>query len=303
MSIFTTIRAIGSAPLRVIALGRRLRTAALALALSAAFGVTGGASQSLADTGSVYFDLSDNAAAGETLFNGTFTGCCNVGLGRTVMPNLTNGQYNIAIGNNVLQQNTAGSYNVASGTGTLYSNTAGGSNVVVGNSAMILNTTGSYNVANGDSALIANTTGSDNVAAGRSALVSNTTGSDNIALGTGAGQDLTTGSNNIDIANAGKAGEQKVIRIGTKGDQIRAFIAGISGRTVSGTAQPVVVNAQGQLGTASAAKSATAPLSAADARQLMDTVERQQQALKRQQDALSRQQRQIDQLRKQMKGG
>ena len=101
-------------------------------------------------------------------------------------------------------------------------------------------------------------------------------------LGFGAGQNLTTGSNNIDIANDGKAGEQKVIRIGTKGDQIRTFIAGISGRTVSGTAQPVVVNAQGQLGTASAAaRRSTASLEA--------TVERLQ--------------RQVERLREQVKGG
>ena len=43
----------------------------------------------------------------------------------------------------------------------------------------------------------------------------------NVALGSGAGQNLTTGSNNIDIGNDGQAGEQKVIRIGTKGDQTR----------------------------------------------------------------------------------
>ena len=132
----------------------------------------------------------------------------------------------------------------------------------------------------------------------------NSTGSSNLGLGFGAGQNLTTGSNNIDIANDGKAGESKVIRIGTKGDQNRTFIAGISGRTVEGTAQPVVVNAQGQLGTASAAKaSASEPLSAADARQLVDTVESQQQALTHQQNALERQQRQIERLRKQVKGG
>src|SRR5262249_46987759 len=78
------------------------------------------------------------------------------------------------------------------------------------------------------------------------------------ALGTNAGINLTTGNNNVDIANDGKAGESKVIRIGTTGNQTRTWIAGISGRTVNGTGTPVVVNAQGQLGTASAAKPASA---------------------------------------------
>ncbi len=95
--------------------------------------------------------------------------------------------------------------------------------------------------------------GNRNFAAGSGALV-NATGSSNIALGFGAGQNLTTGSNDIDLANDGKAGESKVMRFGTKGDQTRTYVAGISGRTVSGTGQTVVVNAQGQLGTASAGK-------------------------------------------------
>ena len=82
----------------------------------------------------------------------------------------------------------------------------------------------------------------------------NSTGSSNLGLGFDAGQNLTTGSNNVDIANLGKAGESKVMRIGTNGDQTRTYVAGISGRTVSGTGQTVVVNAQGQLGTASAGK-------------------------------------------------
>jgi hypothetical protein len=47
------------------------------------------------------------------------------------------------------------------------------------------------------------------------------------------------------------------MRIGTKGDQTRTYIAGISGRTVSGTGAPVVVNAQGQLGTAAAKTAAS----------------------------------------------
>ena len=63
-------------------------TTAVAIAISAGLGV----SASRAATGNVYFDANGNAAAGETLFNGTFTGAFNVGLGRSVMPNLTHRQ-------------------------------------------------------------------------------------------------------------------------------------------------------------------------------------------------------------------
>ena len=100
---------------------------------------------------------------------------------------------------------------------------------------------------------------------------------------------LTSGSDNVAIANAGKAGESGTIRIGGT-SQTATFIAGISGTTLGGATQPVVVNSAGQLGTATAAKSA------ADLGQLMDTVERQQHALKSQQ-------RQIERLRKLVKGG
>ena len=81
--------------------------------------------------------------------------------------------------------------------------------------------------------------------------MSNTTGNANIALGISAGQNLTTGSKNIDIGNLGVAGESNKIRIGTMGIQDGTFIAGISGvRLVN--ALPVVIDGNGQLGTADA---------------------------------------------------
>jgi Chaperone of endosialidase len=73
------------------------------------------------------------------------------------------------------------------------------------------------------------------------------TGNNNIAIGSGAGSSLTMGNNNIDIGNICVAGEANTIRIGS-GNQTAAFIAGISGATVTGTG--VVVSASGQLGTA-----------------------------------------------------
>ena len=99
--------------------------------------------------------------------------------------------------------------------------------------------------------MFSNTTGNRNVAAGAGALVLNTTGDHNTALGNGAGRNLTTGSDNVDIANAGRAGESRTIRIGDN-DQTATFIAGISGNNVPGPDRTVVVNANGQLGTAPA---------------------------------------------------
>ena len=95
------------------------------------------------------------------------------------------------------------------------------------------------------------------------------------------GKNLTTGSDNVDIANAGKAGESGAIRIGTKGNQTRTFIAGISGKTIGGTAQPVLVNARVSSGRRPRRSASTASLAA--------TVERLQ--------------RQIERLREQVKGG
>jgi hypothetical protein len=61
-----------------------------------------------------------------------------------------------------------------------------------------------------------------------------------------AGGNLTTGNNNIDIGNFGVAGDSNTIRIGRKGVQARAVIAGINNSSVFGS--PVVVNINGRLG-------------------------------------------------------
>src|SRR5437016_3650267 len=122
----------------------------------------------------------------------------------------------------------------AEGDGALSSLTTGQGNTALCSNALNANTT------------INNTTGNGNTANGLDALVNNTTGNDNVALGTSAGGALTTGDLNIDIANEGVAGEANTIRIGTRGDQTRTFIAGISGAPVAGAA--VKVNANGQLG-------------------------------------------------------
>jgi hypothetical protein len=227
--------------------------------------------------GSVYFDANGNAAAGETLFNATFTGVSNVGLGRTVLPNLTTGSQNTATGASALSSNTAGSNNTATGTRALQNNTTGNNNTASGASALLSNTSGSSNTACGVNALSSNTTGSSNTASGLSALQVNTngssntacgafalfsnsaginntavgakalkksTGTKNIAIGFQAGVSLVNGNNNIYIGNQGAGDEFQTIRIGTA--QAQTFIAAIASAGVTGA--QVEVDDAGQLG-------------------------------------------------------
>ncbi|MEA2470083.1 MAG: hypothetical protein QOE38_1082, partial [Thermoleophilaceae bacterium] len=77
-------------------------------------------------------------------------------------------------------------------------------------------------------------------------------------------------ANNIDIANRGVAAEAGKIRIGTPGTQTSAFLAGVSGATIPGPTQTVVVNSSGQLGTAPAGTAAS-----------LSQVRRQQQQINR----------------------
>jgi len=206
-------------------------------------------------------------------------GCHNTASGEDALYSDTSGSYNTATGFSSMFSNTSGENNTAAGYESMYFNSTGSSNVGIGYRAMYANTTGSYNTANGYEALSANTTaayntasgygalnsnngqsntaagyqamyantsGTNNTANGVHALGSNTSGSSNIAEGWHAGYNLTTGSNNIDFSNVGVAGESGAIRIGTPGTQTKAFIAGIYGTSVSGSA--VVVNSSGQLG-------------------------------------------------------
>jgi hypothetical protein len=109
--------------------------------------------------------------------------------------------------------------------------------------------------------LVANKTGNYNTASGTDALFSNTSGSSNIAAGYKAGYNLTTGSNNIDIGTLGVAAESGTIRIGTTSTQTAAYIAGIYGTTVTGSA--VYVTSSGQLGILASSerfKTAIAPM-------------------------------------------
>jgi len=190
----------------------------------------------------------------------------NTAEGINALFSLTTGSANTAIGSDTLTSNATGSNNTATGVLALFFNTTGVDNTATGFEALVDNATGNNNTANGTFALLKNTgndntatgvsalvsnTGSSNTATGRDALFSNTTGSNNIALGFGAGQNLTSGSNNIDIGNQGVAGEANTIRIGDQANQTAAFVAGINGVDKS-SGNPVFIDANGQLGTASA---------------------------------------------------
>ena len=210
---------------------------------------TTGNNNTAAGTNALRFHITGdhNTATGRAALVSNADGEGNTATGRAAMGNGTTGSENTATGWQALFNNT-GDANTATAAFALWSNTTGEFNTANGYSALYSNTIGYGNTANGLEALINNTTGNGNTANGLDALVNNTTGSDNVALGTSAGGALTTGDLNIDIANEGVAGEANTIRIGTRGDQTRTFIAGINGAAVAGA--PVKVNANGQLGVA-----------------------------------------------------
>ncbi len=58
------------------------------------------------------------------------------------------------------------------------------------------------------------------------------------------------------IGNLGVAKEARTIRIGTKGTQTAAFLAGVANTAIPAPVQTVVVNADGRLGTSSVNRSA-----------------------------------------------
>jgi len=174
----------------------------------------------------------------------------NTAAGTNALLRLTDGIGNTALGSGALQNNTDGQSNTAAGTGALDGNRRGNQNTGTGVLALESSRfdNGPDNTAYGYRALGDNN-GSRNTAIGWNALKNVFEGIENIALGHSAGRNLSSSSSyNIDIGNIGAAGDNRVVRIGDT-DQVRTFIAGISGATVAGGV-PVKVNAGGQLGTA-----------------------------------------------------
>lgn len=97
---------------------------------------------------------------------------------------------------------------------------------------------------------LTSTAGSNNTALGCETLANLGAGSSNIALGAGSGSNYTgTESGNICVGALGVVLDDATTRIGT--NQTRCFVKGIHGVTPAGAATAVVIDADGQLGTAS----------------------------------------------------
>ena len=175
-------------------------------------------------------------------------GSLNTAMGANVLSANSTGNNNSGVGADALLGNTSGSANTAVGGEALTNNLIGNDNTAVGFSALWANVVGLSNTALGSDALYSNPAGSYNVAVGQGALYAST-GGNNVAVGYQAGAQATSGANNIFISNVGQASDNAAIRIGTAGTQTSAFLAGVSGSTVSGAA--VLVDSNGQLGVAS----------------------------------------------------
>ncbi|HEY3054178.1 MAG TPA: tail fiber domain-containing protein, partial [Thermoanaerobaculia bacterium] len=194
-----------------------------------------------------------NTAEGVFALNGNTSGGNNTAVGYAALGANTGGSFNTAVGKNALNANTTGINNTASGASALASVTTGGSNTAVGASALISNSTGCCNTAVGTTVLLS-ATGQYNTALGSGALATVTTGNNNVAIGSFAGSNITNGDYNVDIVNAGLAADANTMRIGS-GNQARTFISAIRGITTgAGDAIPVLVDSNGQLGTASSSR-------------------------------------------------
>jgi hypothetical protein len=181
-----------------------------------------------------------NTANGEAALFYNTTGIGNTATGFSALVQNTTGDQNTACGLRALWKNTTGFWNTADGAGALALNTTGARNTATGQSALSKNTTGSLNTATGNDALPNNTVGRFNTAIGFGALFDNTTGSQNTAIGYSAGVDVSTAFNVICIgANVAGANVSNTTWIGN-----------VYGRTTrNATTAPVVVSADGQLGT------------------------------------------------------
>src|SRR5215475_10122915 len=232
-----------------------------------------------------------NTAFGWRVLSATTDGSFNTGIGGGALL-LNNGSSNTAIGAAALLLNTTGIFNTAAGTDAMVSNDTGSWNVAFGGYALPSNVDGDLNSAFGEAALGGNVSGMNNTAIGADALFNNDylgaglanfntavgadalegnlDGAANTAIGDFAFADNASGSNNTVVgwqaglgvegsdniyigATSGPLGggsESGTIRIGDPNFVSACFVAGITGVSVTG--DTVVVNGDGQLGTAAA---------------------------------------------------
>jgi hypothetical protein len=213
-----------------------------------------------------------NTANGAGALLSNSTGFDNTAVGAFALLNNTTGFHNTATGLQALLSNTTGQANTSNGVDALAFNAAGNDNTATGFQAL-LNSTGDENTATGSKALLNNTTGNDNTATGFQALLNNT-GSGNSAFGESALPSTTIGINNTAVGSAalsnnstGNAntalGAGAGFHVSTASHVIcvgegiggadvdnTTWIGNVYGVTTqNGTTAPVIVSADGQLGT------------------------------------------------------
>ncbi len=164
-------------------------------------------------------------------------GLTNIILGSS--GSITSGTSNSGLGDFVLAATNVGISNTAAGVSSMQNNTTGSSCTALGTSSLTSFNPGGVIVVQ---AL--------NTCVGFSALSQLVSGIYNTVMGPQSGINYTTSeSSNVLISNAGTISESNVIRIGTQGSgngqQNKAFLAGVTGVTVTGTA-PVGVDTNGQ---------------------------------------------------------
>ncbi len=224
-------------------------------------------------------NVDSNTAVGTVALLLNTTGANNTAVGSAALvnnlgeitPGDLNGSFNNAVGANALRGNANGSSNNAVGESALFSNTIGSANTAVGDVALQNNDIsgaglGNANTAVGAGALFSNGDGDSNNAVGFDALGSNDDGLFNNAMGFDALADNISGAGNVAVGDSAGAGvdgdfniyvgafagppsgsEDETIRIGDVFNT-DCYIGGIFGATATG-GLPVVVNADGKLGT------------------------------------------------------
>lgn len=181
--------------------------------------------------------------SGEFLISGTDS----VFIGHQAGQNIVTNSFNVAIGSRAANA-IPGDSNVfigyQSGSGAL----ASARNSCIGQE------TGSALNSSDDNVLIGHQagitlTGSDSVLIGSGVAPTITTGGSNVIIGAGSGSAYTGAeSNNILLTNPGVIADSNAIRIGTQGSHTTAFMAGITGVTVSNQRGVNIDSVTGQLG-------------------------------------------------------
>ena len=260
--------------------------------------------------------IEQTAVGAGTLFSNT-TGENNTGVGAFALFSNSTGDFNNSVGANSLLFNTDGGSNNALGESALKLNVIGSANTALGDVALGNNDSdgaglGNANTAVGAGALFSNTDGDSNNAVGFNALGANFDGLFNNAVGFDAMADNASGAGNVAVGDSAGAGvegdfniyigafagpaptpapvaESETIRIGDVFN-VACFVGGIFDVAVTG--DPVVVDANGQLGVAPAGS----PMSANELLKQQRVVQELKAATERQAAVIALQEGQIKAL-------